>query len=678
MTAGEQRVLAEAQSGAPVDLSDLSDQERVVSANVIRRLCVGVEAKGVDPRGVWIRNAHIPEELDLSFCTIAHPLRFEASAFEAIPDLRGADLPALWIVGCSLPGLLGSRIRTRRLRLDSSVTGKVTLIGAEISGSLDCSGATVTSEGGEALVADTAEINGSVLLRGGFSATGEVRLLGAKIGGDLDCSGATLSNEGGRALIADRAVVGDLVLRHGFSATGEVRLPGARIGGDLTCSGAALTNDGGYALLADTAVIAGNVFLDGGFSTTGAVSLLGAKIAGQLDCSGATLNNEGGSALVAETAEINGNVYLREEFSATGAVEMLGIKIAGQLDCSGATLTNEGGNALVADAAEIGGLLLRDGFSATGEVRLPGAKIGSDLDLSGATLSNGHGDALFAKTAEITGSVFLREGFSATGALRLVGAKIGGYFVCVDAILANAAGSALYCLHTTIGAAFIFYGVQTTGGVNLNYSSATTLDDDLGRGNGPLGSWRDVTPLVLDGFTYTRFGEGTEWDSRLRRRWLQHTTEFEHAAWQQLIAVYRAVGRDDEATRTAIAMQNDRASRAGLPWYRVAGRRVLGAVIGHGYRPWRAGIWAVAIIAAFALVVWHWPGMFHPEKQGVTGSPQPVAYAADVFLPIVDLGQADDWTPVGWLRWVEWSVILLGWSLTTIFVAGFTRIVRSE
>jgi hypothetical protein len=57
---------------------------------------------------------------------------------------------------------------------------------------------------------------------------------------------------------------------------------------------------------------------------------------------------------------------------------------------------------------------------------------------------------------------------------------------------------------------------------------------------------------------------------------------------------------------------------------------------------------------------------------------QPVAYAADTFLPIVDLGQQVDFTPTGWVRWVDWSVILLGWALTTIFVAGFTRIVRSE
>jgi len=626
MTAGDQRVLAEAPLGRQVDLGDLPQQERVVSANVIRRLCVEAEARDIDRRGVWIRNARIRDQLDLSFCTVAHPLRFESVTFEAIPDFTGADLPALWIVDCELPGLLGNQIRTRELRLDSSLTGEVRLFGAEI--------------------------------------------------GRLDCSGATLISEGVLALVADTAEIGNVVLGDGFSATGEVRLVGARIGGDLNCLGATLTNEDGIALVADTAEINGNVFFCGGFSATGALRLLGATIAGQLDCSGATLTNEGGDALDATTAEINGNVFLREGFSATGAVSLVGAMIAGQLHCSGATLTNEDGYALVADLAEIGNVVLGDGFSATGAVRLVGAKIGSNLDCSGATLTNEGGDALDATTAEINGNVFLREGFSATGALRLAGAKIGGQFICFDATLVNGVATALDCRHTTVGGSFVFIDVETTGGVNLFRASATTLGDDLGREDDPLGSWRAVSPLILDGFVYARFGQETAWDSGLRKQWLEHTTGFQYGAWRQLVAVYRSVGRDDEATRASIAMQNDRVRRAGLPWYRVAGRRLLGAVVGHGYRPWRAGVWAAAIIALFAFAVWHWPGMFVPDP-GVHGSPQPVAYATDTFLPIVDLGQRN-WHPTGWMRWIEWTVILLGWALTTIFVAGFTRIVRSE
>jgi hypothetical protein len=61
----------------------------------------------------------------------------------------------------------------------------------------------------------------------------------------------------------------------------------------------------------------------------------------------------------------------------------------------------------------------------------------------------------------------------------------------------------------------------------------------------------------------------------------------------------------------------------------------------------------------------------------VSGSPNLLVYAADTFLPIVDLGEAAQWSAVGWLQWTEWLAILLGWALTTIFVAGFTRVVRS-
>jgi hypothetical protein len=67
----------------------------------------------------------------------------------------------------------------------------------------------------------------------------------------------------------------------------------------------------------------------------------------------------------------------------------------------------------------------------------------------------------------------------------------------------------------------------------------------------------------------------------------------------------------------------------------------------------------------------------HP-KHGAIGPLEPAAYAVAAFLPIVDLGQADNWTPTGWIRWVDWGVILLGWALTTLVVAGFARIVRRE
>src|SRR5215211_4216402 len=630
-TAGEDRVLADAPSGLLVDLSDLPDDQRVVSADLIRRLCVAEEPKDVDPRGIRIKGARIVDPLDLSYCTVAHPLRFEATTFAVVPDLVGADLPAVWFEHCSLPGVRADGLRTGSFSLDSSrVSGQVRLIGARIDGQLSCVGATLSNEGGLALSADQAEISGGVFLNDGFIATGAVRLLDARIGG-LECANATLSNKGGDALDADGAeITGGVFLGRRFSATGAVRLLAARIGGQLRCADATLSNKGGDALSAEGAEITGGVFLRGGFRATGAVGLFGARIGGQLHGAVATLSNKGGDALFVEGAEITGSVFLRGGFRATGAVRLQGARIGGQLSCEGATLSNEGGDALEVENAEVvGHVLLRAGFSASGEVRLHGAKIGGSLDLSNSTLVN-----------------------------------------------AAEAGYALDCRDARIGGRLRFRDVQVTGGVDLFRASATTLEDDLGREDDPLGSWGDVQPLILDGFTYERFAQESASNPRLRQRWLQHTDDFQQGAWQHLIQVYRSVGRDDEATSTSIAMHNDRVARAGLPWYRVMGRWILWALVGHGYRPWLAAVWAAGVITAFALVVWNWSGLFLPA-QGVTGSPQPFAYAADSFLPIVDLGQADGWTPTGWLRWVEWVVILFGWSLSTIFVAGFTRIVRT-
>ena len=302
------------------------------------------------------------------------------------------------------------------------------------------------------------------------------------------------------------------------------------------------------------------------------------------------------------------------------------------------------------------------------------------------SLNNKDGYALNADGADVHGTVDL-HGSSITGEVRLIGARIGGDLNCRSTSLVNDRYAdvpsidefALRASEVAIGGSLHFDDMrEVRGGVDLYRARAATLVDDLGhRDDHPLGSWEGVRPLILDGFTYDRFGADTEWSSKPRKRWLRATTGFQQAAWQQLIRVYRAQGLDDEAARAAIAMENDRVARAGLAWHRRCGRYVLRALVGHGYRPWRAGGWAAGVIAIFALLIWQFPGRLDPAP-GVHGRPQPVAYAADTFLPIVDLGQKDDWQPTGWMRWLEWTVILLGWALTTIFVAGFTRIVRNE
>jgi hypothetical protein len=60
------------------------------------------------------------------------------------------------------------------------------------------------------------------------------------------------------------------------------------------------------------------------------------------------------------------------------------------------------------------------------------------------------------------------------------------------------------------------------------------------------------------------------------------------------------------------------------------------------------------------------------------GLPDEIMYAVDTFVPIIDFGEADRWVAHGSLmRGSRWAVILLGWALSSIVVAGFTKLVRT-
>ena len=401
---------------------------------------------------------------------------------------------------------------------------------------------------------------------------------------------------------------------------------------------------------------------------------ISAVIEGQLSCRGATLDSPSRNALSLDRAEI-GAVFLDQGFHARGEVRAVDAVIKGPLVCKGAVFDNQDGVALSLERAQIGSsVFLDEDFQARGEVRAFGTGIKGQLSCAGATLESPKGRALVLNGAEIGGSIVLTAS-KASGELRASGAKVGGSLVCVGATLTNRGGYALILRHATVTTLYL-RSSGISGGIDLYRAQIVTLDDDLGL-EGGLGSWHGASPLVLEGFSYAQFADTSTWSPGARHRWIKRTSEFQPATWSQLIQVYRAHGFEDDAIKTGIAMQNDRLSRASLRRHQKTGGWVLRATIGHGYRPSRAIPWAAVIIGAFAIVVWRAGDSHFTAAKGVHGAPQPIVYAADKFLPVIDFGQASRWTASGWVSWVEWLVILLGWILSTIVVAGFTRIVRT-
>jgi hypothetical protein len=417
-----------------------------------------------------------------------------------------------------------------------------------------------------------------------------------------------------------------------------------------------------------------------GCEVAGAVTLTGARIGGDLTCSGSRIDGLGHDALTLNRTGIGGSVFLDRGFYAKGRVRLLGAQIKGPLNCEDGSFASqadpEAPVALDADVATITGGMDLARVQAVGEVRAVGANLGQVV-CTGATFTAAGTDALTLDNCRIVGDLALDGGFAATGAVRLVNAVVEGAVTCSHATVGGRP-DAFNATSARIATWLTLDQTCIQGGVHLLQTRAAGLIDDLGADeHRPLGSWTTAEPLDLTGFEYGRFLDSSS-DTGQRFEWLKRTERFDPQAWRYLAEVYTALGRDSDARRTLIKGENERIRRGGLSRAGRGGRQVLRVTVGHGYRPWYAGLWAVAVIVAFTVFVCNHGADFVPEKAGVRGHPSPAwVYAADTFVPIIDLGEADKWQPIGDARWAEWATIVLGWALTTLFAAGFTSLVRT-
>ena len=145
--------------------------------------------------------------------------------------------------------------------------------------------------------------------------------------------------------------------------------------------------------------------------------------------------------------------------------------------------------------------------------------------------------------------------------------------------------------------------------------------------------------------------------------------------------------------------------------------RFLRVTIGYGFRPGRAVIVAVLLVLALGwfferawdagdmtpnsapiLVSQPWIAatQSHPENPAAFWSDvgragqdwetfNGYAYAADLVVPIVSLGQESAWAPstsrsdlgrAGW--WMRWFAIAIGWIVTALGAGAITGVIRKE
>ncbi len=444
-------------------------------------------------------------------------------------------------------------------------------------------------------------------------------------------------------------VIADLLLGDGDAASTVVRgvrLQGARITGDLNLEASTLRCP--LALL-DCSFASAITLSE---ATAASVRLSGSHV----------------PTLDARQLLTRGDLHLDEGFSVSAGVELRGAHIGGQLFCTRGHFSNPNGRALHADRLTVDhSMFCREGFSATGEVRLMGAHIGGDFDCVGGQFSNSAGPALTAWRLTIDGSMFCGEGFSATGEVRLGGAHIGGMLDCGGGKFSNSGGSALTLERATVAGPLHMAPAVLQGILDLTAAKTSSYHDDPA-------FWPDT--LRLDRFVYDAI-EGASTTERLE--WLRRNQRgYSPQIYEQLAAVYRRTGHNEDARRILIAKQRRRFAQGNLAGK--LGGFLLDCTVGYGYRTWLALVWLAGLLALGTYLFGYvYAGDLTPANKSNVPPPfQPFLYTLDLLLPVASLHQRDGWVAHGAAQWWSAIFIVMGWVLATAVVLSLTGFLKRD
>ncbi|MEM6747702.1 MAG: hypothetical protein AAF608_09805 [Pseudomonadota bacterium] len=459
----------------------------------------------------------------------------------------------------------------------------------------------------------------------------------------------------------------------------------------------------------------------------GCLDLFGAKLAGNFTGNGAVFEAESGHAILAQGAEFNG-WFLRQ---------------------SGSNGPKIKGNAYAEDAKVTTGIFVRDLALSSGQMNFTNALIEGRIYFHASAMSGG----LLARRMTVSGEAKFMGQFD--GHLDFTGAKLAELALHDQAgenkgpfMVEHPKGISRY--FTAYSKSINLSNLHVddlylpprcpTGGMDLSRAKIGVLHDTKESwlpGTRAVDQWSfdyeetDKAPITLRGLEYDRLENprGKTDDIKGRIAWLKRQSEdelkerFNPQPWRQLAKTLRRMGYDDDARRVRIAQRNTYRACKECGWLTSLGYRALDILGGYGFRPDRTAWWSAGFIVA-STVIFAWPncsewGCFdseiyipvqgaqlqtstEPEKLALATTFErdkypkfdPLLYAIDVFIPLVEFGITDLWVindqyivtdangrkwPVGvMLQW--WAVVLrlLGAFLSAYLIAGFTAVMLRD
>ncbi len=343
-----------------------------------------------------------------------------------------------------------------------------------------------------------------------------------------------------------------------------------------------------------------------------------------------------------------------------GPVRLGGAQISGALFMERARFTapDAAEPVLQLNQAQIGDDLWAPEMHAHGQVRLTGALVAGSVNLKDAEFSTPSGTALNAPNLTV-GADVRASCVRSQGRIEFRGSRIPGRLDLLHAHLSHPGDTALRVSSCVIGELWLRRGDRVEGTLNLRRSQIEILTLEP-----------EMLPdrVYLSDLTYTALTPHEPAGRRLPM--LERAGDsYEPHAYEQLTAAYRRIGDDDAARIVQLAKQRRR--RATLPWYGRLWGYVQDATVGYGFRPLRAAVWLLSLLAVGSVAY----GLDHPRPIRADEAPDfnPVVYTLDLLLPIIDFGQERAFTPDGSHQWLSYVLVITGWILATAIVAGVTR-----
>ncbi|MEU6878628.1 membrane-associated oxidoreductase [Streptomyces sp. NPDC046712] len=348
-----------------------------------------------------------------------------------------------------------------------------------------------------------------------------------------------------------------------------------------------------------------------------------------------------------------------------GPVRLGGAQISGALFMERAQFIapDDSEPVLQLNQAAIGDDLWAPGMCAQGQVRLTGASVTGRINIQDAEFDHPAGTALDAQNLTVGAHVRARC-VRAQGRIELRGARISGRLDLLHARLSHPGDTALRASSCVIGELWLRGGERIEGALNLRRShiEILTLEPEM-----------LPEQVYLSNLTYTVLTPHEPADRRLPM--LERDGDrYEPHGYEQLMAAYRHVGDDDAARLVQLAKQRRR--RATLTWYGRLWGYIQDATVGYGFRPLRAAVWLLSLMAIGSVAFGLEPP--RPVKPDEAPDFNPVFYTLDLLLPVINFGQESAFAPDGGHQWLSYALIITGWILATTIAAGVTRTVSRQ